>query len=140
MTIEIKNRLMMIGNKVLVPGQEPLSEQTTNSLSVSMQGSSCFLDVNKALEIIPGSRIVISSLDSGTFGHNKQFELPSGPPPNGNECPRNCFPDWYAVLREVAVTYADQTNGQASCETYEGIGQRCEYNDFYDSLDPAKRS
>ena len=137
MAINIKNKLIVIGNRVLVPGHEPLTENTTNSLSIAMQGVSTFLDVNKALELIPGSRLIVSNLDSGSFGHNLLFELPSGPPPD-SICPRNCFPDWYAILRDAARLECERKGSLLNdCDAYSI--DNCEYTDFYNDLDPAKR-
>jgi hypothetical protein len=136
----IKNSLIVIGNKVLVPGHEPLSEQTTSALSVAYIGVSSFIDLDLALELIPGSTVQISTLDSGTFGHNKRFVLPEGPPPNGSQCPRNCFPDWYEILREAAKFATTDCSSPflgGECDSYDSSG--CDFSDFSNSLDPVKR-
>lgn len=140
MTIEIKNRLQVLQDKVLVPGHEPLSEQTTSALSAAMQGVSCYIHVDLALKLIPGSRILINNLDTGTFGHNKQFELPDGPPPNGSECPSNCIKDWYEILREAArINQHGSGECQDDCSSYDTGPQCSEYDDFYNNLDKEAR-
>lgn len=104
-SIEIKNRLQVIGNQVKVPGFEPLSEQTTNNLSLALIGSNTYIPVEKALELIPGSRVIVSYAagpTSGSFGHDKLFEIPTGPPPNGNTCPKNYILDAYKILQDYA--------------------------------------
>ena len=70
----IKNKLLVIGNKVSVPGFEPLSEQTTNNLSMALQGASAYIDLDLALELIPGSKVLIvhnGGPASGSFGYRR---------------------------------------------------------------------
>lgn len=139
--MKIKNRLQVIGNKVKVPGFEPLSENTTNNLSLAMIGSSTYIPVDKALELIPGSRIIISYAagpTSGSFGHDKLFEIPSGPPPDGKECPRNYVIDAYKILQDYARSsiegsgkcLEDECNSQAEFWDDKGC-----YEEFCKGLD-----
>ena len=106
-TIKIKNRLLVVGNKVKVPGFEPLSEQSASLLSLAMQGANTFIDLDTALRLIPGSKVVIThngGPSAGSFGHDKFFEIPNGPPPDGNTCPSNNIRDVYKILQDHART------------------------------------
>lgn len=53
------------------------------------------------LKLIPGSKIVRTMIPGGTTTTGLFLELPSGPPPDGNEC-RPCGPDYYKILRDNA--------------------------------------
>ena len=103
--IKISNKLRVIRNQVVVPGHEPLSEQTTSNLSIAMQNAASYIDLNKALQLIPGSKVIISYAagpTSGSFGQDKFFIIPDGPPPNGGECPSNNILDSYKILRDAS--------------------------------------
>lgn len=139
----IKNWLLVIGNQVKVPGFEPLSEQTTNNLSMALQGANTFIPLETALMLIPGSRVVITqnSVTSGSFGHDKYFELPEGPPPNGMQCPKNNVLDSYKILQDYArsalervesgdCTIADECNQQIPFDSCGG----CNFDDFESGL------
>lgn len=126
--IEIKNKLLVIGNYLKVPGFEPLSEQTTNNLSIAMQGANTYIDVDTALKLIPGSRIIIAHSRggpaSGSYGHNKWFELPDGPPPDGNKCPSNSVLDYYKILRDHArVAPVEQDALNIECGEYNNLNK-----------------
>lgn len=112
-SIEIKNKLLVVGGQVKVPGFEPISENTTNNLSLALIGSSTYIPLTKALELIPGSRVIISHASgptSGSFGHDKLFEIPSGPPPDGKTCPRNYILDSYKILQDYARSSIEFSN------------------------------
>lgn len=138
-SIEIKNYLLVIGNKIKVPGFEPLSEQTTNNLSIALQGANTFIDLDVALDLIPGSKVVIAhnaGPTSGSFGHDKWFELPSGPPPDGSKCPSNCVSDYYKILQDYArssLTSFSRNNLDNECSEFGSLGG-CNYNDFESGL------
>jgi hypothetical protein len=136
MAVIIKNKLLVIGNNVLVPGHEPLSEQTTNNLTIALQGINSFLPTSVALNLIPGSRVVKDQLNFGTYGSGKYFELPSGPPPDGS-CPTKCIEDWYKILRDAARIATSEYNGSDECDSYNT--DSCDTNDYFADLDPAKR-
>lgn len=133
--IKIANRLLVIGNKVMVPMFEPLSEQTTNNLSIALQGANSFINLDLALELIPGSKVVIvhnSGPTAGSFGHDKWFEIPSGPPPNGNQCPSNCVRDFYKILQDHArssLTSLNKSTLVQECNEFGEFGQ-CDFDDF----------
>jgi len=133
--IVIKNRLLVIGNRVRVPGFEPLSEQTTNNLSLALQGANTFIDLDIALDLIPGSRVVVThngGPTAGSFGFDKWFEIPSGPPPNGNQCPNNCIRDSYKILQDYArssLSSLQQSTLVQECNKLGEFGQ-CDFDEF----------
>lgn len=134
-SIIVFNFLQIIGDRVRVPGFEPLSEQTTNNLSIALQGANSYIDVNIALDLIPGSKIVIThnaGPTSGSFGHDRLFKLPSGPPPNGKECPSNCVADYYKILQDYARSSLTSLNDTSS-ECNDSLSG-CEYSDFESGL------
>lgn len=138
-SIAIKNRLLVIGNKVKVPGFEPLSEQTTNNLSLALQGASTFIDLDKALELIPGSRVIIvhnAGPTSGSFGHDKWYEIPAGPPPDGGKCPKNYVRDVYKILQDAvrASLERDSYTLADECNDFGNFGANDCYSDFSQGL------
>lgn len=137
----IKNKLLVIGNKVSVPGFEPLSEQTTNNLSMALQGASAYIDLALALELIPGSKLIVAyngGPTAGTFGHDMWFELPSGPPPDGNTCPTNCIRDYYKILQDAARQSLSPLEGSTlpqECNDLNSFGSSgCDFNEFEKGL------
>jgi hypothetical protein len=136
MVMTIKNKLLVIGNNVLVPGHEPLSEQTTNNLTIALQGINSYLPTEVALKLIPGSRVVKDQLNFGTYGSGKYFELPDGPPPDGS-CPKKCMVDWYKILRDAARIASGTGPSSGECDSYDT--NACDTNDYFADLDPAKR-
>lgn len=136
MTIKIKNKLLVIGNRVKVPGFEPLSEQTTNNLSLALQGSNTFIDLELALKLIPGSKLIIpyAGPTSGSFGHDKWFEIPDGPPPDYG-CPENYIRDVYKILQDNSRNSLSYSQGLMSdCNEYDMITSNNVYNDFCEGL------
>ena len=136
MAVIIKNKLAVIGNQVLVPGHEPLSEQTTNNLTIALQGINSYLPIAIALKLIPGSRVVKDQLSFGTYGSYKYFELPNGPPPTG-ECPGKCMEDWYKILRDAARNVPSSAPDNSECDSYDTSS--CDFNDYFADLDTEKR-
>lgn len=134
--IPIRHRLLIVGDKVKVPGHEPLSEQTTRSLSVAFQGRDVYISLTRALELIPDAAIVRSTLNQGTGGVEKYLELPSGPV-DGNECV--CPEDLYKLLRDAASFRSESTQASMldDCSAFD-FG-KCDYTDFTNDLDPKKR-
>jgi len=139
MTIVIKNRLLVIGNKLRVPMFEPLSEQTTNNLSIALQGANTYIDLDVALELIPESKVVIThnaGPTAGSFGFDKWFELPSGPPPDGNTCPSNCIRDYYKILQDharLSLTPLENSTLAEENNDFNQFGQ-CDFQDFESGL------
>lgn len=136
MAVIIKNKLAVIGNQVLVPGHEPLSEQTTNNLTIALQGINSYLPIAIALKLIPGSRVIKDQLSFGTYGSYKYFELPDGPPPTG-ECPGKCMEDWYKILRDAARNVPSSAPDNSECDSYDTSS--CDFNDYFADLDTEKR-
>lgn len=136
--IKIKNRLLILGNRVAVPGFEPLSEQTTNNLSLALQGANAYIPLDIALKLIPGAKIIVAhngGPTAGSFGFDKWLELPSGPPPNGNECPNNCIKDYYKILQDYARASLSQIGSTVSqeCDEFSDFGF-CDYSDVESGL------
>jgi hypothetical protein len=105
MSITIKNRLRVIrGNKLVIPGCEPISAFTSTTLAANMNCPASVVDLDVALEAIPGSTI-ISFPNNGGYGREVYFVLPSGPPQSPNSCDNPCIStveDWYQVLKDIA--------------------------------------
>jgi len=138
-SIEIKNRLLVIGNKVKVPGFEPLSEQTTNNLSLALQGANTFIELDRALSLIPGSKVIIThnaGPTSGSFGHDKWFEIPAGPPPDGKSCPKNYIRDVYKILQDASRVSLSGSGGNVldDCNQYNDMTYNSNYDDFCSGL------
>ena len=139
-SILIKNYLQVIGRRVKVPGFEPLSEQTTNNLSIAMQSSNTYIDLDLALKLIPGSRVIIAHAHggptSGSFGHDKWFELPDGPPPNGSTCPCTVIEDYYKILQDAArVSGFASSSDPISCDRHDFSPNSCDFEgDFRSGL------
>jgi hypothetical protein len=138
--IEIKNKLLVVGGRVAVPGFEPLSEQTTNNLSIAMQGSNAYIDVKKALQLIPEAKVVIARSggpNSGTYGHDMWLELPSGPPPDGNKCPEEVIIDYYKILRDSArSSYYSNDKLDIDCGGYDDVSLGlCPIDEFSEGLE-----
>ena len=133
--IYVFTRLLVLGGKVRVPGHEPLSEQTTHTLSVAMQNKDPYIDLNRALNLIPGSKVVTLSLNDGSNGSEKYFELPTGPI-DGNSCA--CPPDWYKILRDAATFRNFDEEAVTGCDAFPD--QSCDFTDFTNDLNPANRT
>jgi hypothetical protein len=127
---KIKNWLLVIGNRVKVPGFEPLSEQTTNNLSMALQGANTFIPLDVALKLIPGSRVVVVSptVTAGSFGHDKYFELPEGPPPDGMVCPENNVLDSYKILQDYARSALEKDQFGCDCTIIDECNEQIPYN------------
>lgn len=91
-TVAIANKLeVLLGNVIVVPGCEPVSDFTSTTLAANMQCNASVIKVEEALEAIPGSTLEFQSNPRRLF-----FVLPSGPPLAPNQ---NGTTDWYALLR-----------------------------------------
>ncbi len=80
--------------------------------------------------------MIISTLNDGSGGVEKFLELPSGPI-NGNDCV--CPQDWYKVIRDAAGERMVMSEPDAPQECAAFEARKCEFTDFSNSLDPAKR-
>jgi hypothetical protein len=101
--IMIKNKLEILnGNVITVPGCEPVSSVTGTSLLRNINCNASVIPVEDVLRLIPGSKIVKVMTPAGQNGTGRFIELPSGPPPNANKCPKICLTDYYRILKENA--------------------------------------
>jgi len=103
--ITIKNKLRVLrGNKLVIPGCEPISAFTSPTLSANWTCKASVVDLSAALAAIPGSTIV-NFTNTGGYGRDIYFVLPSGPPQAPSMCDNPCrgaVQDWYQVLRDIA--------------------------------------
>ena len=103
--IKIANMLEILnGNIIMVPGCEPSSGFTSPTLAANMTCKAPAINLETALEVIPGAEIV-------RFSTGRKFlVLPNGPPPSKSRCDRladgngkvECTPDWYQILKDNA--------------------------------------
>jgi len=109
--IDVRNRLEVkpgpYGGAIQIPACEPTTSLTAISLSRNMSCKCGIISVKKALQLIPGSRLVRELKPIGHVASGWFFELPAGPPPLGMCCPGSseeknqlCWPDWYKILRD----------------------------------------
>jgi hypothetical protein len=104
MSIEIKNRLRVLrGNKIIIPGCEPISSFTSPTLAANWTCKSSVVDLDAALKALPGSTI-IEFKNNGGYGREVYFVLPSGPPETPAQCDtcKRTVEDWYQMLRDIA--------------------------------------
>lgn len=110
------------GGIIMVPGCEPVSSQTSLALATNMKCNASFISVQKALQVIPGSRVIRGVMTPyGQNGTGMFFTLPEGPPPDGYVCPKDCPPDWYAILRANAGE-PEQQQGPEECAGFNYTG------------------
>lgn len=118
MATTIKNKLRVLrGNKIIVPGCEPISAFTSTTLAANWTCRASVVDLTAALEAIPGSTIE-EFKNTGGYGREIYFVLPSGPPQSPSMCDNPCastVQDWYQVLRDIAEEEIEEQ------ETQEGL-------------------
>ena len=101
--IEIKNKLEILpGNVIRIPGCEPVTSFTSLALAANIDCNSSIISLEDAVAAIPEARIVKVLSPSGVPGTGKFFELPSGPPRDGNDCECS-VEDFYRILKEAAT-------------------------------------
>jgi len=127
MTITIKNRLRVLrGNKLVIPGCEPISAFTSPTLAANWTCKASVVDLDAALEAIPGSTI-LSFPNTGGYGRELYFVLPSGPPQSPSMCDnpqcQSTVEDWYQVLRDLAEEQVDLHEEEEREPTLEQICQ-----------------
>jgi hypothetical protein len=97
-TVTIANKLeVLLGNVIIVPGCEPVSDFTSTTLAANMTCKTAVIKVEEALEAIPGSTLEFQTNPRRLF-----FVLPSGPPLAPNQ---NGGTDWYARLRCIGPSH-----------------------------------
>ncbi len=100
MGITIQNKLeVLAGNKVLVPGCEPITAFTSPTLAANIECNASVVDLADALVALPGS-----TLESQRNPRRLYFVLPSGPPQTFGCTNASCAsqPDWYQILRDIS--------------------------------------
>lgn len=132
--IDIANKLVIQPDGIiLIPGSEPLSVVSSPSIYAfndrvetiySREGNS-YITVKKALEVIPGSWVLIAHPNY----YYRYFVLPEGPPTPGNVCCKR-IEDYYQILRDNAdvgpFDDEDDTAGLDHCSGFD-FGN-CAYN------------
>ena len=124
MSIKIQNKIeVLAGNKILVPGCEPISAFTSTSLAENRDCKASVVDLADALEVIPGSTVIYMSNPRRKF-----FVLPDGPGPSPDICRMvDCtVEDWYQKLRDISSDVSVDTIN--SCKTMGGpksVGEIC---------------
>jgi len=112
--IVIQNRLEVIGaDKVLVPGCEPTSAMSSDTLMRFSDCGGAVADLNDALEAIPGSSVEYQINNGVSQGVRKRwFVLP----PYDPGCPCQAMFDSYAVLKELAKKHDEEEPGFEECQ------------------------
>lgn len=139
--IEVKNKLeIMPGNVIRVPGCEPVSSLTGTALLSNLDCNASIIPLEDALSLIPGSRIIGKFMPAGHVGTGLFFELPSGPPPNGQEC--GCSTeDYYKILRDNARTREEEedNNPDDVCSGFNHSGCQRDQHHLRMTRDPNLR-
>lgn len=136
--IEIKNKLEVgQDGKVQIPGCEPVSSLTSLALLRNFRCDNPRIHVKDILRIIPGSKLVRVTTPLGHIASGMFVELPSGPPPDGNECPGECLPDWYKIMREFESEQPAKT--MPECAGFDYSGCPIEPDDIRKPRDPLMR-
>ena len=99
--IYIANRLEVVGaDMVLVPGCEPTSALTSYTLLMYQTCKAAMVHLHDALQAIPGSWVDWQINNGQSNGSRKKwFVLPRV----YQTCPKTPHPDFYAILRGIAV-------------------------------------
>jgi hypothetical protein len=111
---------------VQIPGCEPISSLTSLRLAQQISCPTSLIAVNDLLRCIPGAKLIRVHTPMGHLGSGFFVILPSGPPPNENQC--TCNPDWYKIMKECVPV---ATPVLPTCEGFN-------YNSCNVDLDPFK--
>lgn len=131
MAISIQNKLMIYpGNKLMVPGCEPLSEFTSVTLAQNMQCNNSFVDLEDVLDAIPGATVITTMLPGTTAPTGftgRYLVLPDGPPTKYgcNDCSAT---DWYQVMRNIPRASSGSTP-KAQCDAFSWSG--CAFDNIF---------
>lgn len=139
--IFIRNKLeIQPGNVIKVPGCEPTSSLTSDTLSRNLKCNASVIPVEDVLELIPGSRIVRVLSPFGQSGTGMFVELPAGPPGTGNNCPADCLTDWYAILRANARNLEQEDDDEpGQCAGFNYSGCQFDFDPLAHPRDPDQR-
>ncbi len=111
--ITLSYRLEVLGaGTIIIPGCEPESTVTSTIMSRYRRCTSAYITLEDALAAIPGSYIEFQTnngLNAGT--RKKWFVLPAWV----QDCPGECVPDYYQMLRDAAHTDEPEPS-YAECE------------------------
>lgn len=111
--IPIKNKLEILpGNVLRIPGCEPVTSFTSLALAANVDCNASIISLEDAVAAIEEASGIVPCIvkvltPAGVPGTGKFLELPSGPPPNGNQCPSNDILDWYQILKDAAEPIED---------------------------------
>lgn len=123
--ITVKNKIQVLrGNKIILPGCEPISAFTSPTLAANWDCPCSAISLDVALEVVPGSYLEWMNNPKTLY-----FVLPDGPPPSPEGCDTPCVrsvSDWYQVLRDAAdCNVEEETTSTSSCQNiynYRGCG------------------
>lgn len=111
--INISNRLKIYnGNVIMLPGCEPLSEFTSQSLAANMSCSNSYINLADALSAIPAATIIMFSNPKEMF-----FVLPDGPPSKYGCADCDSQDDWYQILKDAVPSTTVQSES-TSCDVF----------------------
>ena len=105
----------MPGNKIVIPGCEPTSSLTSAALSYNLSQFGCndaLIDLDKALEAIPGSYIKWGSNYNRGNTRQKWYVLPT----ISTECPCDKYDDYYAILKNLSYSTDQVTESLDHCD------------------------
>jgi hypothetical protein len=122
-------------NKVMVPGCEPTSALSSTTLSSYLAESGCgnaLVDLQDALEAIPGSWVKYGANFNNGGYRQKWFVLPEV----DTDCPCADYEDWYDILRDLANEEPPLEESYDACDVI-GMGY-CPSPDFMDIEAPPR--
>jgi len=98
--------------KVLVPGQEPGSDSTSNTLLANLHGKPALANVADVLAAIPGSRIQYADNWANNLGRRKAWLVL---PPVYQGCCQT-VQDYYQKIRDVATNEEPEVEKHDACD------------------------
>jgi len=123
----IRNKLeVQDGGIIKLPGCEPISAQTSDTLAANIKCTTSHISLEDAINAIPGSSIELLPNSGGI--KKILFVLPQGPPPEPgcNTC--QSIDDYYQILKDAARSGAQtcktitEVEGDEFCRTSTGLG------------------
>ena len=134
-SISIANRLEVIGpDSVMVPGCEPTSAVTSDTLNRFWRCRCALVPLAEALAAIPGSWVEWQINNGQSNGSRKKwFVLP----PYYVDCPCVPMPDYYAILRSLPCDQTEEEPPEACSALYQGW---CPPKDIESQLPPPVRT
>ena len=125
MDICIVRRLEVVGkDTIMVPGCEPTSALTSDTLSRFMDCKRCYVSLVDALDAIPGSSVEYQVNNGESNGGTKKwFVLPQ----QCIECPCEDTVDYYRILKDLTKVDIN-TQEELDCGVIDNIDRCCEFN------------